>query len=271
MLLYRTLSIFVLLPIGVTAIILGGWYYAGLIVLFLGMAAWEYVRLLKTCGVQPARVLTIVGVIAIILGRAWNSFESTGWLLSLFTLAALTYHLVAYERGRDQAGSDFGATMGGIIYIGMIGAYLISLRDLPHGKWWVFLVLPSVWLADAFAYFVGRRFGRRKLSPRLSPKKTWEGYVGGIVIGALLTLALAWGMQTAVPESGITPLRGLFIGLVMGIFPTLGDLGESMFKRQAGVKDSSNLIPGHGGFFDRVDSWLWAGVIGYYIITWFWL
>jgi phosphatidate cytidylyltransferase len=239
--------------------------------MFMGTAAWEYVRLLKTSGFQPARLLTIAGVTAIILGRAWDGFESTGWLLSLFTLTALGFHLVSYERGRDQAGSDFGTTMGGTIYIGFIGAYLISLRNLPQGMWWVFLVLPSVWLADGFAYFVGRRFGNRKLCPRLSPKKTWEGYIGGIVIGTLLTLALAWGMQAAVPESGITPLRGLIIGLLMGIFPTLGDLGESMFKRQAGVKDSSNLIPGHGGFFDRIDSWLWACVIGYYIITWFWL
>jgi phosphatidate cytidylyltransferase len=122
------------------------------------------------------------------------------------------------------------------------------------------------------AYVIGHMWGRHKLSPRLSPRKTWEGYLGGIVSGVVLTTLFAamwqaWGSA----ELGITPLRGALVGLVMSVFPTLGDLGESMIKRQVGVKDSSNLLPGHGGFFDRIDSWLWAVVLGYYLITWLWL
>jgi phosphatidate cytidylyltransferase len=111
-----------------------------------------------------------------------------------------------------------------------------------------------------------------KLSPRLSPKKTWEGFFGGLAFAVVLTTALTAVWQLgAGPGTAIQPLRGALLGLVMGIFPTLGDLGESMIKRQAGVKDSSNLIPGHGGAFDRIDSWLWAGILGYYLIIWLWV
>jgi phosphatidate cytidylyltransferase len=125
--------------------------------------------------------------------------------------------------------------------------------------------------ADSGAYFIGKGFGRHQLSPRLSPKKTWEGYFGGIIVGLILTTLLAALIQWSIgPDSTITPLRGALVGLVMGVVPTLGDLGESMIKRQMGVKDSGNILPGHGGAFDRVDSWLWAVAIGYYMVVWLW-
>ena len=108
--------------------------------------------------------------------------------------------------------------------------------------------------------------------PRLSPKKTWEGYVGGIVFGTALNTLLTWMLLrwTGAADSGITVWHGAIMGVVMGILPTLGDLGESMIKRQAHLKDSGHLFPGHGGAFDRIDSWLWAAVIGYYMIV-YWM
>ncbi len=91
----------------------------------------------------------------------------------------MTYHLVAYERGRDQAGSDFAITLSGILYLGWIGAYLISLRQLPEGEWWLLVILPAVWLADMGAYFVGSRFGKHKLSPQAEPEEDLGGLPGG--------------------------------------------------------------------------------------------
>jgi phosphatidate cytidylyltransferase len=132
------------------------------------------------------------------------------------------------------------------------------------------LVLPCVWFADTGAYFVGATYGKHKMSPRLSPKKSWEGYFAGIASaifgGAFLAFAYSkWGGLAG----DINVWQGAILGFLIGTLTPLGDLGESMFKRQSGMKDSSNVIPGHGGFFDRLDTWLWGAVIGYYFIQWF--
>jgi len=269
MLLKRVLVVIVLLPIGVVLILYGGVPYALMIVLILSLAAWEYVQLFRAGDIQPASVLVLLGTLAFVISRFLGAWDSAYWLLSLLVLTSMTYHLLAFERGRDQAGTDFGVTLAGALYFGWIGAYLISLRELPEGQWWVLMVLPAVWLADSGAYFIGRAFGKHKMSPRLSPKKSWEGYLGGVLFGTLggALLALLWSFWTG-PGSDITPLRGAVIGLIIALVTPLGDLGESMIKRQVGVKDSGNLLPGHGGAFDRIDSWLWAGVIGYYLIVW---
>ena len=261
----------ILLPVGMAAILAGGWYLTALVAIFMCVAAWEYSILFRAGGLQPATVLVVGGTLILLIGRNLTGFDSAGWMISLIILVAMTFHLVAYERGRDQAGTDFTVTLAGIFYIGWFGAYFISLRNLPEGKWWILVVLPAVWFADAGAYFIGKRFGNHLLCPRLSPKKTWEGYLGGIVVGVLLTALFAalWRVGAG-HTSDITPMRGALVGLVMGIFPTLGDLGESMIKRQMGVKDSGNILPGHGGAFDRIDSWLWAVVLGYYLVLWLW-
>jgi phosphatidate cytidylyltransferase len=263
----RVLVAVVLLPIGLALIYFGGWAFAAMITLILGLAAWEYARIFKIGGHRPADILLVGGAGLLALGRAWNGFVSADWLVALLILVSMTYHLIAYERGRDQAASDFAVTVSGIFYIGWLGAYLISLRNLPNGMWWVLVVLPAVWLADSGAYFIGRAMGKHKFSPRLSPKKTWEGYIGGIVVGTFGTTLLAVFWNLIEPDV-MTPLQGALIGLIVALLTVLGDLGASMIKRQFGVKDSSHLIPGHGGVFDRIDSWIWAGVIGFYIIQW---
>ncbi|MBN2550925.1 MAG: phosphatidate cytidylyltransferase [Anaerolineales bacterium] len=272
MLVNRLLVAIVLLPLGIAAIALGGLAYAAVIMILLGLAAWEYVGLFRAGGWQPAGVVVIGGTLALLVGRGVDGFTSAPWILSLIFLVSMAYHLVAYERGRDQAGTDFAITLAGILYLGWIGGYFISLRNLPDGKWWVLVALPAVWLADSGAYVFGTRFGRHKITPRLSPKKSWEGYLGGIPVAVLGTAGLAalWAWAAG-PGVSLTAWSGAALGLAMGVLTILGDLGESMLKRQVGMKDSSNLLPGHGGFLDRVDSWLWASVIGYYLIVWFFL
>lgn len=270
MLLKRVLVVVLLLPVGLAAIYLGGLTFTGLIALIMVLAAREYVALFKASGQEPSRVLVLGGVLLIVLGRAYNGFESGALMISLLLLASMAHHLFEYERGRDNAGTDFGVTVSGFLYLGWIGAYLVSMRALPEGIGWLLLVLLSVWFVDSGAYLIGSRFGRHSLSKRLSPRKTWEGYLGGVAFGILGgALFGAIILATSGPGSAISPLRGAILGLLMGTFTILGDLGESMIKRQAGVKDSGNLLPGHGGIFDRIDSWLWAGVIGYYAILFF--
>jgi phosphatidate cytidylyltransferase len=268
----RVLVTLVLLPIGLILIYYGGIPFMLFIALLLGIAAWEYSKLFNIGDYRPSGLITILGTVAIIIGRGLTSFRTAHWILGWFILVSLVYHLIAYEKGRDQSGTDFAITISGVLYLGWIGAYFLSLRDMSDGMWWFMIALPSVWAADTGAYFFGSRFGNHKLTPRLSPKKTWEGYVAGVVTGPLIGLAFAALARTQVqPDSGITLLRGLILGLILAVLTPLGDLGASMFKRQFGVKDSSNLLPGHGGAFDRVDTWTWAAMISYYIITWFYI
>jgi len=272
MLISRLVVAIILLPVGLYLIVVGGLPYTLLVALFIGLAAWEYVGLFRAGGYHPAGVLIPAGSLLLVFARSVDGFQSAPWIISLLVLASMTYHLVSYERGRDQAATDFSITLAGMFYLGWLGAYLISLRDLPEGKWWVLLALPGVWLADSGAYLIGSRFGRHHPVQRLSPKKTWEGYLAGVVCGTLGTasLAILWRVGAG-PESTINAVRGAWLGLVLSLLTPLGDLGESMFKRQFGVKDSGALFLGHGGAFDRIDSWLWAGAIGYYLILWFYL
>lgn len=268
----RILVTFVLLPIGLGLIVLGGWFFVFTVAVILWLAGKEYVALFRVGGLEPSRRVVIGGSLLLVVTRYLDGFESAPWAVTLVILAAMTFHLVRYEQGRDQAATDFAVSLAGIFYLGWLTSYFISLRELPNGVLWILLVLPATWLADSGAYTVGRRIGRHKLAPRLSPKKSWEGYFGGIVAGAAGTALLAAQMQWAFGAStGVTPLRGALIGLAMGVAPTLGDLGESMIKRQVGMKDSGTLLPGHGGVFDRIDSWLWAAPLGFYLIIWLFL
>jgi len=274
----RVIVAIVLLPIGMAAIFYGGIYYIALISILLGLAAWEYVQLFNAGGYRASGVLVVGGTLSFAALRSLNYFFNSSWvtdiawLASIVTIISMTYHLIQYERGRDQAATDFAVTISGIFYIGLLGSYLILLRSLPEGVWWVLTALPAVWFADSGAYFYGRVYGKRKLSPRLSPKKSWEGYIAGIIVSILGTAAFAamWRLPAGAGTE-LTALRGAILGLIISVLAPLGDLGQSMIKRQVDVKDSSNLIPGHGGAFDRIDSWLWAGVLGYYIISWFFI
>jgi phosphatidate cytidylyltransferase len=259
----------VLALIGMPAIILGGVFYFVLMSVFLLGAAREYVHLYRAAKIEPQMVITVGGVTLICIARMFFP-EYAMPVFAATILAAMAYHLVAYERGRDQAALDFGATVGGLVYIGWIGAYLFDVRNLPHGAWWFMLVLPCVWLADSGAYSIGRAYGNHKMAPRLSPKKSWEGYAASVFTGMIGGAFLVYVYSTFGNFTGpITMLQGALLGILMGALPPLGDLGESMIKRQSGIKDSSDIIPGHGGFFDRVDSWLWGAVIGYYFLVWF--
>jgi len=260
----------VLLPIGLAAMYFGGLWFLALIALVLTLAAKEFTALFQAGGLQPSGILVIGGTFIFTMSRGIFGLENSPILISFFILISMAYHLWSYERGSDQAGTDFAVTIAGVLYIGWLGAYLISLRALPDGLWGLWVTLPAVWFADTGAYFIGKRFGRHKLSPRLSPKKTWEGYVGGILAGSLGAVAWVALWELWFPPSPVlTPIRVALLGLVIAVITPLGDLGESMIKRQVGIKDSSQLIPGHGGVFDRIDSWLWAGVIGYYFFIWF--
>ena len=267
----RTLTALLMAAVGLPAIIYGGIFYFLLMGLFLVGGAWEYVRIYRAVQFEPHEIVTIGGVLVIATARFFFP-EYAVVALVLFILAAMTVHVIAYERGRDKAGLDFTVTVAGIVYIGWLGSYLLDLRNLPNGVWWFMFILPLVWAGDTGAYSIGAVYGKHKMSPRLSPKKSWEGYVAGIVTALYVGALFAYAFSSLGPkplDGLITPLQGAIVGLVISALTPLGDLGESMFKRQGGLKDSSNIFPGHGGFLDRIDSWIWGAAIGYFIIRYF--
>ncbi|HMD89559.1 MAG TPA: phosphatidate cytidylyltransferase [Anaerolineaceae bacterium] len=269
MLAKRLLVVIILIPIVVALIATGGWPFYILVAAVLSMAGWEYARIFQLGGYSPSIVLVVVGIAGLVLERAIFGWAHQDVLLGALILLAMFYHLLAFEGGKEKSATDFAITLSGILYLGWLGSYLISLRNLPDGMWWMLVALPTIWLSDTGAYAIGSRFGHHPLAKRLSPKKTWEGYAAGVVFGTLGAglSGLLWHLRSPL----VTPGRALILGLVLSIITPLGDLGESMIKRQFGVKDSSNLLPGHGGVLDRIDSIMWAGIISYYLIILLWL
>ncbi len=262
----RILVAILLTPLGIGLISLGGWPFALFIALVLGAAAWEFWRIFHSGGYHPSVYFLAGGSALLALTRHQWGFEPGGLLLALAGMGAVGLQVARYQKTEQTASLDIGINLGGLLYIGWLGSYLVSLRDIPDGTWWFLVVMPAIWICDAGAYLVGSRIGRHKMAPLISPKKSWEGYLAGIVSGTLSAAGLAAIWHLRAPA--VTVERALLIGAAVSVLSPLGDLGESLIKRGFGVKDSSNILPGHGGIFDRIDSWLWAAPIGYYLVTW---
>lgn len=177
------------------------------------------------------------------------------------TLLVLAFCLIALFRLREirQAATDAALILMGFLYVPLLLSHLIMIRMLPHGVSWLFLIMVIVMAGDSAAYYVGTSFGKNKLYPAVSPKKSVEGSLGGLagsVVGALASKFLFF------PE--LTIAHCIATALLLGVLGQLGDLFESLVKRSCGVKDSGVIIPGHGGILDRMDSILFAGPAAFY-------
>jgi phosphatidate cytidylyltransferase len=183
----------------------------------------------------------------------------------LTAILSLSFVWQIARRSRLTVGDWTGMVATGL-YVGLYASHLVRLRAIPEdGLWWALVAIPAILLADSAAYFVGSAWGRHKLVPSLSFGKTWEGYTSGIVVAGAAGAFLAWlWMFRTGPGSSLTASRGLILGVLIGTLAPIGDLVVSMVKREAGVDDSSKLLPGHGGVLDRLDSVLWAAAIAYY-------
>ncbi len=180
------------------------------------------------------------------------------FLISTLLLLALMY---LFNFGSlDQLIFRLGWQVMGLIYLPLLLGHLVLLRQLPDGRGWVFLVLFAVMACDSLAYFVGSSFGKHKLYPAVSPKKSIEGALGGLV-GACLGVWLAAALF--LPAFGLGHV--VLVGLLLGVVGQVGDLFESLLKRACGVKDSGGFFPGHGGILDRLDSLLFAFPLAYYL------
>ena len=256
----RALTAIILLPIVIGCIYQGQLLFLVLLTVLLALAEFEFCQLVARKGFRPALVFGIGMVWLFLIDAYIPTLELSRPGMILIVLGSLAWHLFHQQ---ESPVADWALTVTGGLYLGLCGACLIGLRqDLRDGLWWTLTTILSIMFADSGAYFIGRAWGKHKLAPTVSPGKTWEGYIGGVIVGGLVTALLAslWHLGT---------VHGLALGLLVAIFAPIGDLAISMIKRYAGAKDSSNLIPGHGGALDRVDSILWAAVIGYYYVRLF--
>ncbi len=263
----RVKAALIFVPLVLIMIYFGGWAFNLFILAVLLLAAYEYARLFTGAGFRPSLVVLLAGVLLFTLQRWFLDGQYLGVLLSILLFLTVVTALIQYERGDDKAAASFALTLSGILYLGWVGGFLITLRALPNGLGWTLTALPATWLADCGAYYIGSWLGKRKLSPRLSPGKTWAGIFGALIWGTVsgLLLVLLWRAVGFLPTT--TPLwQGAVMGLVLAVLTPIGDLFVSLFKRTAGVKDTGNLIPGHGGILDRIDTWIWAALIGYYLV-----
>lgn len=265
----------ILIPL-IVAVAWWPWATAIFVSLCVALAIIELFGLLRQGGFAPRRVPGLVLGVAFCAAAALQPFTSlnlAGMTLALGLTATLVYEFTQSDRSTSL--QNWALTFTGAAYIGWLLSAFILLRQLdtplragplallkvPPGAAWVFLVLAITWIQDSAAYFVGRSIGRTRMAPILSPKKTWEGFAGGLVASILTAAA-------AVPILGlpISLISAVLIGTAAGIAGPLGDLGESLIKRQVGVKDSGTLIPGHGGILDRMDSLLFTGPVIYFTI-----
>lgn len=269
MLWQRALIALTLGPLALYLVYLGGWFYFLPIAAILLLATYEFGQMMRHMGLHVSLWLLIPAVLAQLLQGQWPQLHLVGPAIIVSLLAILAYVLWLYERRlSDTAPMDWMAMLGGVVLLGWIGSHFLRLRGVETNPWqWTILALVSTWAADSGAYLVGKFMagkvlGRHQLSPRLSPNKTVEGYVGGIVLGTIITLIFAYFLH-------LPFLTAVVLGLLASIVSPLGDLGISLLKREAKIKDSGNIFGVHGGALDRIDSVLWSVTMAYYLVVLF--
>ena len=255
----RLLVVAVLLPLVIGLVYLGGWWLFGLALAGGLLALHELYEMARE--LRPLVLGGYLGYIVTLLGLQLGGIEwMLGGLLATFVLAFVVYGLGGVRQAATQS---FGVTLLGVAWVGGGIGCILLVRDIPEfGFWAVMAVLFTVFAADTGAFFVGRMFGRHRMAPAISPKKSWEGLVGGVFAAVGMAFVILYKDR----DEFLTIPQSLALGLVIAIAAVLGDLFESSIKRDLDVKDSGRLLGGHGGVLDRLDSLLWAGPAAYFTI-----
>jgi phosphatidate cytidylyltransferase len=259
-LMVRILSAFVILAFVIGLVLAGLYGVYALVLIIGGLALWEFGGLSQGMGSRaPAWLLYPLGIFFAFSGTVLKEVPVT-LVLSLALVGGLGAFLVV--PGRRQGLSRWAMGLAGALYIGMpLNYYLLLYTSQPNGVVWTLFTILAVVVSDAAALLVGSRIGRHPFFASISPRKTVEGAVAG-VIGAVLVMLL--GVSGVL---GINPIHAVVLGVLVGTSAEVGDLVESQMKRIAEVKDSSHLIPGHGGVLDRIDSILFPPILVYFYVT----
>ena len=252
------------------AVLLGGIWLAAVVGVLVVLLSREYNEILKHKGFLPSFKIMVISSLLFGIVAYNRAFEFVPLVLIITVFSSLMWVLF---RGKQPYIANVATTIFGALYCGWFPIHLLMLRHVgetssgsgiqyPIGAAFCVIMLFAVSVTDIFCYFIGCRFGKHKLAPVISPNKTIEGSIGGTVMCLIVTVIL--GMLL-----GLTWYHALILGILIAAFAQIGDLCESMIKRDAGVKDSSNILPGHGGVMDRVDSYLLTFVVLYYYAQYF--
>jgi len=241
-------------------------------VLAIGLISFfEFSKMMKNKLSYTNKFVGYISIALIIINEYITTNEKTFIDYHIFFLIIIVI-LTLFElfRNNHSATSNLGATLLGILYIGFFSAAIVDLREFYkesvftyyQGGYLIISILASIWICDSAAYFIGTAYGLHKLLPRVSPHKSWEGSIAGFVFAIVGMIAAHWFLLD------FMELRdAIVIGVIVGLFGQIGDLIESLIKRDAQVKDSSSIIPGHGGIFDRFDSLLYTVPVVYLYLT----
>ncbi|WP_032121742.1 phosphatidate cytidylyltransferase [Clostridium amazonitimonense] len=250
----RYLGALILSPL-VIFLFIGGIYLKFISLALSLMGMYEIYKAAKEINLKP---IPLIGYLACLTYYIFNSNMS----ISLLIVIALTFILLIIPVINTEYNFiDISVTILGFIYSGVFFSFISLVNEMPYGKYLVWIIFLSSWICDTTAYYAGRFFGKRKLCPKVSPKKTIEGSIGGLVGSMIACGVYGFFISKNVP---IAIHHYIILGLLCGIFGQFGDLAASSIKRYVGIKDYSNLIPGHGGILDRFDSVVFSSVVVFY-------
>jgi phosphatidate cytidylyltransferase len=254
----RLLVAAVALPIVLGAVYLGGWWLFALAALGAVIALHEF--WLLTRQLSPLSPAAYVGAL---LGLVGAEVGGITWMLGgILTAFPLAFALKGVSASRQAPTASISATVMGAVWVGCGLGFVLLLRDLHRGRLLTFALLLAVWAGDTLAYAGGRLLGRHRMAPTTSPGKTWEGFVFGTIATVFVTFVALYKDRDVYLSVG----EAIALGAVIAVAAPLGDLFESMLKRDAGVKDTGRLLGGHGGMLDRLDAVLFAAPAAYYTV-----
>ena len=272
----RWLTAAIAMPVVLVFAWFGGWLAFVALGLVVLLGTVELHNMLLHVGYRPLVWISFALSILFLIAAMFPSYRLSIIEISLGVSLLVSFSWLFFRKRLDGAMVDWALTMAISLYLGWPTSFMLLLRGytpatfqgsgavtLPTGAWWLLVVLLGVWGFDAAAFFSGRYFGRHKLAPEISPGKTWEGVAGGLVLSITAALVL-----TVVPLH-VPWYFAILLGVLIGMAATLGDLAESLIKRQTHVKDSGQIMPGHGGMLDRIDSLLFAVIVVYIFAQFF--
>lgn len=256
--------------VAIASLILSGMFFGGLfwllVVLFASITSlWEFYGILATRAHVSRGIGLIIGFIFPIMAYRGTPLSAMLATLAITSFVVLFVEIVRRQlTGRSHAILNLGATMSGIVYVVLPWTFMILLRIQPWGLFLLITLFSCTWSCDVFAYLVGTKWGKTPFCQSVSPKKSWEGFLGGLTASLFCSgiLAFVWEFP---------PLPLLLLGLLCGTAGQLGDLAESILKREAKIKDTGSLIPGHGGMLDRFDSILLNSSLAFMIFEVIWI